>query len=52
MPPATAQTLMQGKWTGSLHLSSGSTIQVEFTVQGEGDAMQIVMNAVAQDTQG
>ncbi len=45
--PATAQDLMQGKWTGSLRLSSGSTIQVEFTVQGEGDAMQIVMNAVA-----
>lgn len=45
--PATAQTLRQGKWTGSLRLSSGSTIQVEFTVQGEGDAMQIVMNAVA-----
>ena len=44
--PAAAQTLTQGKWTGSLHLSSGATIEVEFTVQGEGDAMQIVMNAM------
>jgi hypothetical protein len=29
-----------------LQLSSGATIQVEFTVEGEGDAMQIVMKAV------
>ncbi len=45
--PATAQTLMAGKWTGTLNFSSGPTIEVEFTVQGEGDAMQIVMNAVS-----
>ncbi len=44
--PASAQTLTAGKWTGTLNLSSGPTIKVEFTVQGEGDAMQIVMNAV------
>ena len=44
--PATAQTLTAGKWTGTLNLSSGASIEVEFTVQGEGDAMQIVMNAV------
>ena len=44
--PATAQTLTAGKWTGALKLSSGATIEVEFVVQGEGDAMQIVMNAV------
>ncbi len=45
--PATAQTLTAGKWTGTLNLSSGATIDVEFTVQGEGDAMQIVMKSVS-----
>ncbi len=49
--PATAQTLTAGKWTGTLNLSSGAIIEVEFTVQGEGDAMQIVMNAVAGPVQ-
>ncbi len=44
--PVSAQTLTAGKWTGTLNLSSGAAIEVEFTVQGEGDAMQIVMNAV------
>ncbi len=45
--PSTAQTLTTGKWTGTLNLSSGATIEVEFAVQGEGDARQIVMNAVS-----
>ncbi len=45
--PAAAQTLTAGKWTGTLNLSSGATIDVEFTVQGEGDAMQIVMKSVS-----
>ncbi len=45
--PATAQTLTAGKWTGTLNLASGASIDVEFTVQGEGDTMQIVMNAVS-----
>jgi hypothetical protein len=44
--PASAQTLAAGKWTGTLQLSTGATIQIEFMVQGEGDAMQIVMKAV------
>ena len=44
--PASAPTLTVGKWTGTLNLSSGAAIGVEFTVQGEGDAMEIVMNAV------
>ena len=45
--PATAQTLAEGKWTGTLNLTSGATIEVEFMVEGEGDAMQIVMKSVA-----
>ena len=44
--PASAQTLTAGKWTGTLNLSSGAIIDVEFTVQGAGDTMHIVMNAV------
>jgi hypothetical protein len=44
--PAGAQTLAAGTWTGSLNLSNGPTIQVQFIVQGEGDAMEIVMKAV------
>ncbi len=45
--PATAQTLTAGKWTGTLSLSTGATIEIEFAVQGEGDAIRIVMNAVS-----
>ena len=44
--PATAQTVKQGTWTGTLHLSTGSQIEVEFTVQGEGESLQIVMKTV------
>ncbi len=44
--PATAQTVKQGTWTGTLDLANGPTIQVEFTVQGEGESLQIVMKAV------
>ncbi len=44
--PATAQTVKQGTWTGTLDLSNGPEIKVEFTVQGEGESLQIVMKAV------
>jgi hypothetical protein len=44
--PAGAQTLTAGTWTGTLNLSNGPTIQVQFIVQGEGDVMEIVMKAV------
>ncbi len=44
--PATAQTVKQGTWTGTLNLSTGSQIEVEFTVQGEGESLQIVMKTV------
>lgn len=44
--PAGAQTLAAGTWTGTLNLSNGPTIQVQFIVEGEGDAMEVVMKAV------
>ena len=44
--PATAQTVTQGTWTGTLNLSSGTRIDVEFMVEGENESLQIVMNAV------
>ncbi len=44
--PATAQTIKQGTWTGTLNLSTGPAFEVEFTVQGEGESLQIVMKAV------
>ena len=44
--PATAQTIKEGTWTGTLNLSNGPKIEVEFTVQGEGESLQIVMKAV------
>lgn len=45
--PATAQTIKEGTWTGTLKLSTGATIQIEFAVQGEGESLEIVMKAVA-----
>ncbi len=44
--PATAQTVKQGTWTGTLRLATGSRIEVDFTVQGEGESLQIVMKAI------
>ena len=43
---ATAQTVKEGTWTGTLDLTNGPEIKVEFTVQGEGESLQIVMKAV------
>ena len=45
--PASAQTLAAGKWTGTLQLSTGATIEVEFMVRGQGEAMEIVMKGVS-----
>ncbi len=44
--PATAQTVKEGTWTGTLDLTNGPEIEVEFTVQGEGESLQIIMKAV------
>ncbi len=44
--PATAQNVKEGTWTGTLDLMNGPEIQVEFTVEGKGDSLQIVMKAI------